>query len=429
MDSYNQTIQFLFSLQRMGIKLGLDNTLSLLDAVDNPHHKWPSIHIAGTNGKGSTAAVLESILLKAGYRVGLYTSPHLVDFTERIRVNRKVIGKADVVKFTNQLLSQINAIQPSFFEVTTAMAFWYFAQQKVDIAVVETGMGGRLDSTNVLTPLITMITHIDFDHQKYLGDTIEQIAAEKGGIIKSGIPCLTSNQNPTALTVLKEICQKKSSYLFKVFDNLTYEIYSSSIKGTEFHLNVDGRWRKNLFVNLPGDYQMENVLLAVGTIYHLKNKLSIDNSAIVEGLKSVSWKARLQLISKQPQVILDVSHNPQGFEKTFSVLRKFYPTEKISAITFLQEDKDFKKISAILASNTDTILIVDLQEGKPLNPETYLKTVKERGGNGKIVASFQEVRNIIHKSKQKDRLWIIIGSHYLAGEAYKHYFPETPSHN
>lgn len=419
MNEYKRTTDYLFKLHRIGIKLGLDNIRTLLNAVGNPQEKWPAIHLAGTNGKGSTAAMLESILINAGYKVGLYTSPHLIDFTERIRINLQVIPQEDVVYFTQKLIPLIEKIQPSFFEVTTALAFWYFARQNVDIAVIETGMGGRLDSTNVIHPLVTAITPVDYDHQYYLGNTIEQIAAEKGGIIKNGIPCITNNRNPAVLTILSEICAEKGAEFINVLDNGSFLAFNSGLQGTRFSLSINNRFFENLEVNLPGEYQLENVLLAMGTIDRLQHKIPVPENAIIEGLKSVHWPGRLHWISSEPNIIVDVSHNPAGFDKTLAFIGQFFLKNKINVITFLQEDKDFQKIGDLLVNSSHKIFVVNLKSGKPLNPQILLEYILNKGGHVKILDSFEQAKETIYRSIDRDELWLIIGSHYLAGEAYQ----------
>jgi dihydrofolate synthase/folylpolyglutamate synthase len=419
MDEYQKTVEYLFRLHRVGVKLGLDNIRTLLDAVDNPQDRWPAIHIAGTNGKGSTAAMLESILISAGYSVGLYTSPHLIDFTERMRINRRVISKEEVVVFTERLIPLIEEIQPSFFEVTTTLAFWYFAKQNVDIAVIETGMGGRLDSTNVVHPLASVITPVDFDHQDYLGHTLETIAAEKGGIIKKGIPCITNNRHPAVLKILSQICAEKETPLINVYDNGAYQILSSDLNGNRFSLSLNGQNWENLYTNLPGEYQLENVLLTIGTIQQLKHTITVPHQAVIEGLTSIHWKGRLHRISLEPNIIIDVSHNPAGIERTLAFIHRFFDKEKINVITFLQEDKDFSKIGDLLVNGSQRIFVVDLKLGRWLDPYKFLNLLRDRGGDAQILNSFEEAKSKIFQSSIPGELWLIIGSHYLAGAAYR----------
>jgi len=227
MTEYQRTTSYLFKLERFGIKLGLDNINSLLDFLDHPHRKWQSIHIAGTNGKGSTAAMLESVFIDAGLKVGLYTSPHLVDFTERIRINRIPITKKDVIEFTNRMKPVIESIAPSFFEVATAMAFWYFDKENVDLAIVEVGMGGRLDSTNVIYPVATIINSIGYDHQYYLGRTIREIAREKAGILKKNVPCFKrSKYRPYRYLWFCSICPDFNCFISNMYRNYHFRLDS-----------------------------------------------------------------------------------------------------------------------------------------------------------------------------------------------------------
>lgn len=419
MTAYQQTIDYLFKLQRVGIKLGLDNILSLLEEVGNPQKAWPAIHIAGTNGKGSTAAILESILLNAGYKVGLYTSPHLIDFTERMRVNREPMTREDVIRFTEMVRPLVERIEPSFFEVTTAMAFWHFTNQEIDLAVVETGMGGRLDSTRAVQPLISVITPIDFDHQFYLGDTIEKIAAEKAGIIQEGVPCITNNHNPAVLRVLSETCQKKGSSFIKCFDNSSYQLLASDFSGSSFNLDIAGNLFENLSLNLPGEHQIENAVLAAGTIVNLQDKISVADAAFREGLQSVQWKGRIDLISRNPDIIIDVSHNPCGVEKTLAFVRDYFPRENITAITMLQDDKEYREICRLFGKHVNTVWIADLPLGKPLKPETLQKEFRRYPVAVDIIHSIEDVITEIDHSKNENHLWLFIGSHYLAGEVYK----------
>src|SRR4030042_2752009 len=236
MENYQQTIDYLYSLEYSGIKLGLENVTRLLQFLGNPQKKWPAIHIAGTNGKGSIAAFIYTILREAGFKVGLYTSPHLVDFSERIRINEKKIPWETIVEYTRNLKNQIEKQQATFFEATTAVAFAYFADQPVDIAVIETGLGGRLDATNLVQPLVTIITSISKDHEQYLGTTLPQIAFEKAGIIKTGVPCFTIQQGSEILRVLQEKADEQKDPFFVVQPASHLRIRDEDIEGSTFDL-------------------------------------------------------------------------------------------------------------------------------------------------------------------------------------------------
>jgi dihydrofolate synthase/folylpolyglutamate synthase len=419
MTEYQTTTNYLFKLERFGIKLGLDNINALLDYLDHPHKKWQSIHIAGTNGKGSTTAILESILMDAGLNVGAYTSPHLVDFTERIRINRIPIKEKDVIEFTNRMKPVIESITPSFFEVATAMAFWHFARENIDLAIIEVGMGGRLDSTNVIFPVATIINSIGYDHQFYLGSTISEIAREKAGIIKKNVPCFTNNSESQVLEELEDRCAELESRLYNIRENCEYKIHKSDLQRTSFDLTCQGVRFTNLWLNLLGEYQVENAALAVTSLLHLSEKFRINEENIRQGLTQVVWKGRIDYICKEPNIIIDVSHNTSGIEKTLTFLKRFFPKDKTFIITFLQEDKDFKKIGELLAYHAQEIYIIDLHYGKPVNLKIFQNTIQNLNGRSKILASFDAVAKLIKEDNDFNKLWLIIGSHYLAGEAYE----------
>ena len=419
MNNYHLVIDYLFALQRHGIKLSLDNIKALLQPLNNPQNQWPCVHIAGTNGKGSTAAMIESILMKAGYKVGLYTSPHLVDFRERIRINRVHIPEKAVIDFIIKMKPLIDKITPSFFEATTALAFWYFAKEEIDVGIIEVGLGGRLDSTNVVNPLISVITSVDMDHQKYLGKTIQEIASEKAGIIKPNIPCITTNINANVLEALSQKCVSQNSELIRINDISKSKILSMNLEGTYLDLNIANNSFNSLYLNLPGEHQIENAILAIGTLLHLSGKLKISENNIFEGLGDVQWKGRIDLISKKPFIIIDVSHNTSGFEKTLSFLNKYFPKEKLKVVTALQEDKDFQKIGEILTYYSKEVFLIDLKLGKPLSPLKFCGVLNQEGVKSSVVSSLTEIQNKLHGSKHDNDLWLIIGSHYLAGEAYQ----------
>ncbi|MEK6679754.1 MAG: Mur ligase family protein, partial [Nitrospirota bacterium] len=263
--SYQDTINYLYNLQKYGIKLGLENTNKLMSIMDSPHLKFNSIHIAGTNGKGSVSAMLASVLQEAGYKVGLYTSPHLINFTERMRINGKEISEDKVIELTDEIRSRLSAAEaadcgdreftPTFFEFTTTMAFTYFAEENIDIAVIETGMGGRLDSTNVLKPLISVITPIDYDHKEFLGNDISAIANEKAGIIKQGGIVVSSPQNDETLKIIREVSLSKRARLYQVEKDCSVNEKACSIDGCRFDYHGIKEDFKDIELPLAGRHQ------------------------------------------------------------------------------------------------------------------------------------------------------------------------------
>ncbi|MFA6548553.1 MAG: folylpolyglutamate synthase/dihydrofolate synthase family protein [Candidatus Margulisiibacteriota bacterium] len=331
-------INYLKSLEKFGMNLGLERITSILDRLGNPQNTFKSIHIAGTNGKGSTAAMVASILQTAGYRVGLYTSPHFIDYTERIKINGKDIARK---KFEEGLMKAREVIEglmrekamegePTVFEVLTAVAFWYFAKKKVEYAVVEVGLGGRLDATNVITPLVSVITNIDLEHTEILGKTLAKIAGEKAAIIKRGIPVVTAETKTEPLKVIKKVCQANQSQL-AIMEPETERLGS-----------IRRRKPRSLFsgFRLRGDHQKLNAACAVAAIRLAGIKVT--RSQIKKGLAKTVWPGRLQIISRQPLIILDGAHNPAGAKVLAVALKKLYPKTQFTVIYGCQRTKDFK---------------------------------------------------------------------------------------
>ena len=280
MTRLNEVLTYLYGLQRVGIKLGLDNIHALLDAIGQPHKQLQTIHIAGTNGKGSTAAFLNTILQAQGYTVALYTSPHLVKFNERIRINDVPISDAEIVAYTEKLRPHIDRLRCSFFEATTALAFAYFAEKKPDIAIIETGLGGRLDATNVLSPILTLITPVDFDHREYLGNTLAQIAGEKAGIIKPAVPCLTNNVSPDVLSVLQTKCREQHSPFINIHEYGQATVKAIRFQSTLCDIELFGNYYEDITVGLPGSHQLNNAMLAVAAVHHLPENRKVARDAV-----------------------------------------------------------------------------------------------------------------------------------------------------
>lgn len=352
---YQQAIDYLYAnlpvFQRVGAaayKVDLTNTLQLCEVVGNPQLKFKSIHVAGTNGKGSTSHMLASVMQSSGYKTGLYTSPHLKDFTERIKINGQQIDKEFVIGFVNKIKPSIEVIKPSFFEITVAMAFDYFAQQNVDIAVIEVGLGGRLDSTNIITPVVSVITNISFDHKDLLGDTLEKIAFEKAGIIKPGVPVVISERQPEVEHVFIQKASESQAEIYFAQDE--YKVQQS-----ENELNVlfnNNSYIKDLSLPLKGIYQAKNLsgVLKAVDILRLKNfEISPDN--LLEGLqKSVvqtGLKGRWQQLGEKPLTICDTGHNYAGVREVVRqiCLQKF---EQLHIVWGMVKDKDPDEILSLL---------------------------------------------------------------------------------
>ena len=345
----------LFSLQRRGIKLGLEHTKNLLKFFDNPHEKFLTIHVAGTNGKGSTCAYIERILRYSGYKVGIYTSPHLFNFNERIRVDGIPISDQEIVSFLDNSFKEINKIGSTFFEVTTVMAFDYFNKNKVDIAVIETGLGGRLDATNVIRPVISVITSISMDHTEILGDSIEQIAKEKSGIIKEKTPLFVYQQDTNILDVFKKkaISHNAEIKISKIPKNI-----SVTSRGTQFTFN-----NQDYTIPLFGSHQACNAALAIDVVNHFDPKIKDD--IIYNSLKTVFWPGRMQKIRQK--IFYDVSHNKEGMEKTLQTLKELYPDEDIHGLLCLKKDKDLTSLKSVILKNLRLFLFLKIKKVFCLN--------------------------------------------------------------
>lgn len=332
-------VKALYARTTQGIKPGLDVITALLQALDNPHRKLAVIHVAGTNGKGSVCAMLEAVLRASGFKTGLYTSPHLVDFSERFRINglqmpdgtlKDYIHRLEIT--ADQVAEQSGQRPATFFELSTAIAFSYFADESVDIAIIETGMGGRWDATNVVIPLVSVITHIDIDHTNYLGDSIEQIAAEKAGIIKPGRPVISA---PQSEVVMSELLKSGVNV-----DDASSFVAVAKI-GLPQKLKIETHSRTLPPVNLPllGECQRENCAVAVATLELLADLLDFEPE-YKKGLEMVEWGARFQILESDPLVILDGAHNPSAARALAKTLKENYPKHQLGFIFGFLDDKD-----------------------------------------------------------------------------------------
>lgn len=353
---YKQTLEFLFSqlpmFQRIGAaayKDNLDNTIALCNLLGNPQNDFPSIHIAGTNGKGSTANMLASVFQEAGYKTGLYTSPHLVDFRERIRINGQMIPEKQVIDFVETYSDQFLEIKPSFFEITFAMAIHHFSQQKVDVVIMETGMGGRLDSTNVVKSILSIITNIGFDHTAFLGNTLAEIAHEKAGIIKSKIPVIIGEKQDEIIEVFSSKAKELNAPISWAIDRV--ELRKNSDGEFNYIVEVDRKEWMKLAFPLFGDYQMMNLRTAVAAILNLQTewKLSIINikNGLENTLINTGFAGRWQVLQENPKIILDTGHNVEGMQYTMRQLKSL-DYNKLHFVLGMVNDKDIAKVLQLL---------------------------------------------------------------------------------
>ncbi len=358
--TYEQALEYLYTqlpmFSRIGVaayKKDINNTIELCAALNNPQHKFKSIHIAGTNGKGSTSHMIAAIMQQQGFKTGLYTSPHIKDFGERIRINGEMINRQFVINFTEKTKNICSKIQPSFFELTVAMAFDYFAEQQVDIAIIETGLGGRLDSTNIISPILSIITNIGFDHTNLLGNTLEEIAFEKAGIIKKNIPVVIGQTNKETLPIFKEKAMEKNAPIF--FAENLYEIEKIGNDNNALYCNsINKLTNQTEFqaLDLQGDYQLKNlatVLTAVNILRTLEFDISEQNkiNALSSVKKITGLRGRWDIVSINPTIIYDVAHNKDGIESLLTQLNRDHKNQQLHFVIGFVNDKDLSNIISL----------------------------------------------------------------------------------
>ncbi len=415
--SYQETISYLYNLERFGIKLDLSNITGILRRLGNPHDRFPSIHIAGTNGKGSVAAILHSILCESGYKAGLYTSPHLVDFRERVKIGYELVDKDFILDFVHKLKDEIEQKGYTFFEVTTALAFQYFAQKQADVAVLETGLGGRLDATNMVTPLLSIITNIGREHTKHLGDAIPQIANEKAGIVKRGVPTITAVDQAEALDAIRAVCAQRKSELIRVQDGSNCEMSDSSIYGWTFNFSSNSVDYQNLELNLAGEHQLRNALTSLTAAQKLRELgWKVDEPAIRRGLKQVNWRARLEVFRKEPLVLLDVAHNPPGMTALIHSLDQLFPGKRIIFVFGVMEDKDHQAMLKEICRKAEFLILTKPDYKRAADPEDLKKAIAKKDIPVEIVPQVTQAYLFALKGAKADDIICLTGSHYTVGE-------------
>lgn len=434
MTTYKEVINYLFSAlpmyQRVGgaaYKADITNTVELLKAIGNPHKGFSTIHVAGTNGKGSVSSILASILQNSGYKVGLYTSPHLMDFRERIRINGDMIPEDYVVNFVQRNKSLFDKIHPSFFEMTVAMAFEYFNVSRVDVAVIEVGMGGRLDSTNVITPDLSIITNIGLDHTQFLGDTLEAIAAEKAGIIKSGVPVVIGETQPETQPVFTRIAEQKNAPIYFADSNFVVtDVMYSNFSMIMSVATTDGEQRYvGLKSPLCGDYQKKNIVTVVQAIDILRTRgYQIPLNAVMLGFESVmvdtGFKGRWQVVSTHPLTICETAHNPAGVASMLHTLATM-EYEQLHIIFGCVNDKDCDAVLSLLPKTAKFYFCKpDVPRG--LDVMQLQAVASKHGLSGEICNDISAAIAASHKAAAPNDLILITGSIFLVADALNYFY-------
>ncbi|MCD4680367.1 MAG: bifunctional folylpolyglutamate synthase/dihydrofolate synthase [Bacteroidales bacterium] len=425
--NYHQTLDYMFSqlpmFQRVGqaaYKANLNNTIAICKILDNPYNNYPSIHIAGTNGKGSTSHFLASILQSNGLKVGLYTSPHLKDFRERIKINGRKILRSEVIKFIATYKTAFQEIKPSFFEMTAALAFKYFSDEKVDIAIIETGMGGRLDSTNVINPIVSVITNIGLDHTQFLGNTLQEIAAEKAAIIKLEIPVVIGEEQSSVKNIFIDEAKKNNSPLY--FADSNYKAKNIRITGNvvqrlsmDIYKN-DQLILKNLKSELTAGYQVKNIICALQVLELLNYNLW--EMSIFHGISTVVRRTgingRWQIIARSPLTICDIAHNSDGIKNVIQLIQNT-PHNQLHFVYGTVKDKSTSGIMKLLPKDA-IYYFCKADIPRALDQHQLFKLASSSGLKGEAYPSVEDALNSARSRAKKDDLIFIGGSTFVVAE-------------
>jgi len=434
--TYNKAISYLFgqtdyerqqTLRYNVTTFSLDRMKKLLSALANPHKKFETVHIAGTKGKGSTATMLAKMLEANGYKVGLYTSPHIISLHERIAINSQMVSKSDMLALINRIYAPVEKMAkkdaPTFFEILTAMAFIHFAEKKVDIAVIETGLGGRLDSTNVIEPEVVGITSISIDHQQQLGDTIDSIAKEKAGVIKRGVPTVTVQQDPTAMKVLKRHATQVRAPLSVTGTDIdfSHRFESSREHGPHTRICVTTPTSRfeHLRVPLPGEHQAVNCGLALAMLDKLKARgYEIDDQKAIEGLNNVALTGRMEIICQDPRILVDPAHNAASIRALIQAIGQHVPYDSMVVIFGCNADKDVKGMLEQLQYGADKVIFTRSNSPRAMFPQDLVDMYTEICGKMcQEAMSLTEAIRIAKSAVSRGDLICITGSFYLVGQA------------
>ncbi len=405
----------MYGFRRFGIKLGLSTIKKILAGLGDPQNTYACIHVAGTNGKGSVASSLASILQRSGYKTGLYTSPHLVRFNERIQVNNRPISNAKVVAAYSAVKDAHSGKRdPTFFEFTTAMALVEFASQKVDWAVIETGMGGRLDATNIIKPALSIITNISLEHREYLGNTLTQIAREKAGIIKNRTPLVTGVRQKKAISEIERIAAEKKAPLFRL--GTDFKVRRNQAQAFSYY-GMKNVWH-NLQTALAGSFQVDNAALVLAACELIgENKASVTLKSIREGLDKHQWPGRLEMVSNDPFIILDGAHNLAAAHNLAKFLSSNLANRAITLVVGILDDKPYKAMLKALIAPTHRVIFTRAKIDRALDPQILYEAVKDLKPDVTIISDVaQAIRNAV-ETTPRDGAICIAGSLYVVGEA------------
>jgi dihydrofolate synthase/folylpolyglutamate synthase len=421
LETYADFLEFLFARKAGGVKLGLENTRLMLERLGHPERSLRAFHVAGTNGKGSTAAMLAEIVRAAGYRTGLYTSPHLIDYRERIRVDGCSVAPEDLLRACERILPHLSEIPLTFFEITTILAILTFLDRDIDVAVMEVGLGGRLDATNVLEQPFPVITDIHFDHERILGRRLAKIASEKAGIIRGQCAVVTGVRRRALLDVFRERCREMGAPLVILKDEARWKILQTSWDGTHFRLETGENRYDDLFLPLPGDHQVANAALAVRSVEIMSRDLGLGIGAphVSQGLERVSWPGRFQVLEGEPRIVLDAAHNPSGARSLARTLKRLCPDCSSVLVLGMLREKKHDRVVQDLAPLARTVIVTTPDSERAADPESLATAFVEKGHRPQVVAGVAAaLRRGIEKAGPKGTV-VVAGSCYTVGEALR----------
>ncbi|MGD1151828.1 MAG: folylpolyglutamate synthase/dihydrofolate synthase family protein [Syntrophales bacterium] len=408
-------VEHLDGLKRLDIRFSLDPISRFLERLNNPQNAYGTVLVGGTNGKGSIAAMVASALSHGGFRVGLYTSPHLIDVRERIRIDGEMISREDMDAWV-EIVKAHSTENLTYFEFLTAVAFLYFHRRKVDLAILEVGMGGRLDATNVVSPLVSVVSNISLDHTEYLGRRLEEIAWEKGGIIKNGGVCITAVKQRRLQKLLEEICRTRGATIYSLGREMTIDTHPDG----SFSYRGIGMRYDNLVCPLKGRHQIENAAVALGVIEALAMKgFGVDDDAVFKGIHDVKWEGRLEVIEHSPTVLLDGAHNAGGASTLARALREEFSYKKLIFIFGVLKDKDYKAMLKKLLPLGDRLILTSPDTERAMPPEALLPVAKQYLRRIEVVKNSREALKRALSIADQNDLICVTGSLYLIGEIKK----------
>lgn len=428
--TYKETLEYLYNTLPMFSRIGkaayktdLTNTLTLVNAIGNPQQRFKTIHVAGTNGKGSTSHMLAAILQTAGYKTGLYTSPHIKDFGERIKINGHQIDEQFIINFVEKTKGIVNDVAPSFFELTVAMAFQYFADEEVDIAIIECGLGGRLDSTNIINPILSVITNIGYDHMDILGNTLPEIAAEKAGIIKEGIPVIIGESNEETLPVFIDVAQKRNASLILANDAYTASQTTPLTHGLQLLIKEKVTGNQEIFVtDLGGLYQAKNICTVLAAVDALVNQqFIITNEMVKSGLASVKTTTgligRWEILQQDPLVICDVAHNREGIEQVLLQLNVSFPNRNWHFVIGFVKDKALNSVLEILPTKA-TYYFTNAQIPRALAKEILQEAAAKYRLEGNSFCNVSAALEQAKANADDNDVIVVFGSFFIVAEVH-----------